>query len=333
MTSEHHIPHISEADLLGFDIKAQDIIEIVEHLIRGSQTGTVWSAPKAVIDPPDGRYIMATLAAMDDPPLVATKSLVLNEENLGIGLPQINSLVTLLHGVTGVPLATIDGNWITAIRTAGLSAVAARYMANEDASSVGFVGTGVQAQSHLKLLADMLPLQRIKVFGRGQKNIDFLCKSAVQLGLDAEVSDTAQNAVEGVDIVVTSVTHTGVTGAFLNAAWLSSGCFLSSVDLGLPWHKQSFSELDRLVIDDLNQEATLPNKLANADDIDGDLAGLISGEIKGRSSPGDRTAFVFRGHALGDLALSALAYQKFQESQKPDLGFPGASDDTSIMQS
>lgn len=312
MTSTHSIPHISEADLNGFDIKAYDIVMMIEQAIRGAEAGKVWAAPKAVIDPPDSRYIMATLGVMDEPPIVATKSLVLNEENLDVGLPQINSLVTLLHGVTGVPLATVDGNWITAIRTAGLSAVAAKYMANENATSIGLVGTGLQAQSHLKLFADMFPLARIKVFGRGQKNIDILCELGRQLGLDARVAETAQDAVQNVDLVVTSVTHTGVTGAFLDADWLSPGCFLSSVDLGLPWHTESFAKLDRVIIDDLIQEATLPNKLVNPDDVDGDLSRLITGKVTGRSSDDDRTAFVFRGHALGDLALSALAYQKYQ---------------------
>ena len=312
MTSTHTIPHISEADLNGFDIRAHDIIAMIEQAIRGAEAGTVWAAPKAVIDPPDSRYIMATLGVMDEPPVVATKSLVLNEENLDVGLPQINSLVTLLHGVTGVPLATIDGNWITAIRTAGLSAAAAKYMANPKAASIGFVGTGLQAQSHLKLFADMFPLARINVFGRGQKNIDILCGLGRELGLDARVAETAQDAVQDVDLVVTSVTHTGVTGAFLDADWLSARCFLSSVDLGLPWHTQSFGKLDRVIIDDLVQEETLPNKLARPEDIDGDLSGLITGKVTGRSGNDDRTAFVFRGHALGDLALSALAYQKYQ---------------------
>ncbi len=312
MTSTHSIPHISKADLNGFDIKTRDIISMIEQAIRGAEAGKVWTAPKAVIDPPDSRYIMATLGAMDEPPIVATKSLVLNEENLDVGLPQINSLVTLLHGVTGVPLATVDGNWITAIRTAGLSAAAAKYMANENATSIGFVGTGLQAQSHLKLFADMFPLARVKVFGRGQRNIDILCELACGLGLDARVAETAQDAVQDVDLVVTSVTHTGVTGAFLDADWLSPGCFLSSVDLGLPWHTESFAKLDRVIIDDLIQEVTLPKKLVNPDDVDGDLSRLITGKLTGRSSDDDRTAFIFRGHALGDLALSVLAYQKYQ---------------------
>lgn len=311
--SAHHIPHISESDLLGMAITASDIIQMIECVIRGSAAGEAWAAPKAVIDPPDSRYIMATLAVLNDPPIVATKSLVLNEENLDVGLPQINSLVTLLHGVTGVPLATVDGNWVTAVRTAGLSAVAAKHLARPDASSIGFVGTGLQAQSHLKLFAEMFPLKRVQVFGRGQKNIDILCELAGELGLDAEVSATAQEAVEGVDLVVTSVTHTGVTGAFLDAGGLAPGSFLSSVDLGLPWHTESFAGLDNLVIDDLAQEATLPNKLANPDDIDGDLSGLVEGSSTGRRTHEERTAFIFRGHALGDIALSALAYQKFQE--------------------
>jgi ornithine cyclodeaminase/alanine dehydrogenase len=306
------IPYYSEEDLNGLDIKAQEVVEILEKLIRCSENNTVLSAPKAVILPPDGRYIMATLAFMDEPPLVATKSLVLNARNTDIGLPQINGLVTLLHGETGIPVAIMDCNWVTAIRTAALSVTAAKYLAKPDSSSMGFIGCGVQAQSHLKLFADMFPLQGINVFGRGQKNIDALCESASVLGLKSEVCETAQQAVESVDLLVTSVTHTDVSGPFLNADWLRSGSFAAIVDLGVPWHKDSFSTLDRLIIDDLEQEASLPNKLANPADVHGDLSALVMQNVSGRSKQDERTAFVFRGHALGDLALSALAYGKFK---------------------
>lgn len=309
MTMTSPIPHLSADTLAGFDISAHDAIAMIEKLIRGSEAGTVWSAPKAVLTPPDGRYIMATLAAMDEPPLVATKSLVLNERNLARGLPQINSLVTLLHGQTGVPLATIDGNWVTAVRTAALSAVAAKYMAKPDARSIGFVGAGVQAQSHLGAFVDLFPIERIKIFGRGQPNIDALGAAAAKGGLAVSVCQTAQEALQAVDLVVTSVTHTGVNGPFLDAGWLSPGCHAAIVDLGVPWHKESFAALDRLVIDDLAQEASLPNKLANPADVHGDLAGLVHGRINGRTDAADRTAFVFRGYALGDLALAALAFR------------------------
>lgn len=325
----HLIPHLSEDDLIALDVKAGDVTDMLEQLIKGAKADRVWSAPKAVITPPDGRYIMATLATMDledvgqnsgSEPLsfVATKSLVLNAKNSDIGLPQINSLVTLLNGQTGVPLATMDGNWVTAIRTAGLSALAAKYMAKSDAKSVGFVGTGVQARSHLKLFSEMFPLERIKIFGRGQKNIDLLSQEAEKFGLETEVCMTARQAVQDVDLVVTSMTHTSVKEPFLDANWLANGCHLSSVDLGVPWFKQSFKSLDQIVIDDLEQEVTLPNKLVDADDISGDLASLVTGlggnQSHGRANLDMRTAFVFRGHALGDLALAVLAYLKFRGS-------------------
>jgi len=314
------IPYLSEETLDKLQINARETIEILEALISGNEEGTVWSAPKAVISPPDGRYIMATLAVMSNPPLVATKSLVLNDRNVAAGLPQINSLVTVLNGETGIPLATIDGNWITAIRTAGLTAVAAKYLANGDAKSAGFIGSGVQARSHLKLFSQMFPLARIKVFGRGQRNIDALCRYAETLGLPSQVCVTAKETVQNVDIVVSSVTHTAVSGPFLDADWLAPGCFAASVELGVAWHKDSFSRLDRLFIDDLKQEETLPNKLAHPEDVDGDLAELITDKTSGRTDTCDRTAFVFRGHALGDLALSALAYRKYQgalENREP----------------
>lgn len=307
------ISYLSESDLDALGITTQDVISALEHAIRESGRQQVWSAPKAVIQPPDGRYVMATLAVMNDPPLIATKSLLLNARNSEIGLPQINSIVTLLHGETGLPEGAMDGNWVTAVRTAGLSAVAAKHMANPDCETAGFVGTGVQARSHLQAFTDMFPLKSIKVSGRGTANIDALCSMARSLGLQAEVCDTPRKAVEGVDLVVTSMTHTSVEAPFLDANWLKAGCFLTAVDLGATWHRESFAAFDCLAIDDLAQEATMEAKLADPAHVSGDLAGLIDGRFKGRSAKADRTAFVFRGHALGDLAVAALAWTTSQE--------------------
>jgi ornithine cyclodeaminase/alanine dehydrogenase len=253
--------------------------------------------------------MMAALAAMDSPPLLAVKTIVLNPSNPDRGLPQINGLVTMLDSETGLPAAILDGNWVTAVRTAGLSAVAARHMANDASESVGFVGCGVQARSHLRAFAQMFPLERIKLFGRGQANKDELADTAKELGLSAEVCRTGQEAIEDVDLVVTSITVTGGPEPFLDASRMKTGAFAAITDLGVPWHGDSFAALDRVAIDDLEQEAALPNKLCDPSFVSGDLTGLVLGRFRGRSSTSDRTAFLFRGHALGDLAVSVLALQ------------------------
>jgi ornithine cyclodeaminase/alanine dehydrogenase-like protein (mu-crystallin family) len=314
MKTATNIPYLSQETLAGLGITTNDVIESIEALIRGSAQDTVWNAPKAVIITADGRYMMAALAAMDKPSLLAVKTVVLNPRNSDKGLPQINGLVTMLDSETGLPVAILDGNWITAVRTAGLSAAAAKYMAKKDSAVAAFIGCGVQAKSHLRAFADLFPLQRIKVFGRGQANIDGLRRLAEELGLSSEACESGRDAVEGADLLVTSVTYSGQLEPFLDADWLAPGCFAAITDLSAPWDKESFSAFDRITIDDMEQEAALPNKLVALDYVTGDLSGLILGKFKGRGSPDDRTAFIFRGHALGDLALAALALRKFGEA-------------------
>jgi ornithine cyclodeaminase/alanine dehydrogenase-like protein (mu-crystallin family) len=314
MNASTTIPYLSDEVLSGLGITTSDVINVIETFIFGVANETVWSAPKAVILPPDGRYMMATLAAADDPALLVVKTVVLNPRNPDRGLPQINGLVTMLDSETGLPVAILDGNWITAVRTAGLSAVAAKHMANPNSSIAAFVGCGVQARSHLKAFADMYPLNEIRLFGRGQANIDVLCKLAEELGLPSKICSSGEDAVKNADLIVSSVTLTGQFDPFLNANWLSPGCFAAITDLGVPWHKESFYAFDQITIDDMAQEAALPNKLADPEYVTGDLSELVLGKFKGRNQADDRTAFIFRGHALGDLALAALAFRRFSET-------------------
>ncbi|HXV23377.1 MAG TPA: ornithine cyclodeaminase family protein [Alphaproteobacteria bacterium] len=310
MCAAESIPYLSEKALARLGITTSEVIESIEALIFGSARSTVWSAPKAVILPEDGRYMMAALAAADDPALLAVKTVVLNPRNPNRGLPQINGLVTLLDSDTGLPAAILDGNWITAVRTAGLSAVAAKHMARPGSSVLAFIGAGVQARSHLAAFADMYPLEEIRIFGRGPDNIERLRQTANASGKSAIVCASGKEAMTGADLIVSSVTYSATLEPFLDADWLKPGSFAAITDLAAPWKKDSFAALDRIVIDDVQQEAALPNKLAPPDLITGDLTGLVLGKFKGRARDDERSAFIFRGYALGDLALSALAYRK-----------------------
>ena len=308
-----HIPYLSETELAALGIRTADVITAIEEAIRGVHSGRVWSAPKAVILPGDGRYMMAALAAMDEPSYLTVKTVVLNPDNPEQGLAQINGLVTMLDSKTGLPVAILDGNWITAVRTAGLSAVAAKYLANPASTSVGFVGCGVQARSHLQAFSEMFPLTRIQYFGRGEVNKTRLAQCAQALGLTAQECESGQAAIEGVDLVVTSITPTGNPPPFLDAKTMQAGVFAALTDLGVPWHSESFAAMDTVIIDDVAQEATQERKLCRPQDIDGDLAGLVLGQAASRARAAQRCAFLFRGHALGDLALSVLALSRYSQ--------------------
>lgn len=313
MTTPDTIPYLSQETLENLGLTTQEVIESIEDLITGCAANSVWSAPKAVIMPGDGRYMMAALAAANEPPFLAVKTVILNPRNSDRGLPQINGLVTMLDSDTGLPAAILDGNWITAVRTAGLSAVAARRMAREDSSVAAFVGTGVQARSHLTAFADLFPLKQVRIFGRGQANIDQLCEFAESLSLKPVCCASGEEAIAEADLVVTSITFSADVKPFLDAGCLRRGAFAAITDLAAPWVKDSFSKLDQIVIDDLEQEAALPNKLVAPEHVSGDISGLVLGKVEVRGHADDRNAFIFRGHALGDLALSSLALQRSRD--------------------
>ena len=300
--------YLDEADLSRLPIHTDEVVESLEHLVRREGEASLWTPSKTSVTLPDGRYLMAGVAAVDDPPVMAVKSLVLNPANPDRGLPQINATVTVLDSNTGLPLAVMDGNWITAVRTAGLSALAASRLANPDASSIAFIGCGVQARAHLRAFADRFPLAEMRAFGRGAANRDTLCAAGEERGLRAVASATGQDAIEGADLVVTTVTLSTDTPPFLDARGMKPGSFAAVTDFVAPWLRESLGAFDRIVTDDLAQPLIEP------DLFDGDLHAVLAGEIPGRQDATERTAFIFRGPSVADLALAALVYRKAREA-------------------
>ena len=308
------LPFLSSAVLDRLAISTFEIVGEIERQIVGQRKGEVWCAPKATVLPGDDRYIMATLGVASEPGVIATKSLLVNPRNAERGLATLNSLITLLDAETGLPLALVDGNWVTEKRTAGLSAVAARRLARNDSSSAAFIGCGVQARGHLGAFADLFPLKEIRAFGRGATNRDALCRLAQSRGIDAVPCDTAKAAIEGADIVVTTIPLVPEPVPFLDAHWLKAGSFVAMTDLALPWLPETLPRFDRIVIDDLAQEAAMSKAMISPELVAGDLAGLVCGDVAGRQSASDMTAFAFRGMAVGDLAVAALAYVRAKAS-------------------
>ena len=288
----------------------------MEHLIGMQAEGRAWTAPKTNVTASSDRFMMATLAAADDPPYMAVKALLINPANPERQLSAINSSITLLDSRTGLPVAVMDGNWVTGVRTAGASAIVAKRLANADSSVLALIGCGVQAHSHLLAFSELFPLREVRAFGRGSKNRDALCHAAGKLGLEAVASNSAKDAISGADIVISSLPLVPKVEPFLDANWLKDGAFISSTDQALPWKAESLRVFDRIIIDERNQEATMAEPMLDPELVDGDIAELVNEKVHGRSGQKERTAFVFRSVALGDLAVSALAYEKARSCEK-----------------
>ena len=110
------------------------------------------------------------------------------------------------------------------------------------------------------------------------------------------------------DIVVITTSVVPRTAPFLDAAWLAPGSFAAMVDLGLSWHAESLTGLDPVVTDDIAQAGT--ENLAYAKPYDGEVAGLVSGEMPARLTDQERTGLVFAGLGLVDVAVAAAVCER-----------------------
>ena len=302
------IARLTDADLAGLGLTPGEIADAIETALVQKSEDRLHTAPKAALLPGGGRYMMSTLAVGDDG-LTVVKTVTVSPENPARGLPSINGAIQVYDAETGLLKAVLDANWITAVRTAGLSAVAARRLADPASKTIAFVGTGVQAISHLDAFLPMFPLDRVFGIGRGRRNLDNLAERARNLGLSAEIDATPETALREADLIVTSVTLDYTIEPFLDARWLKPSAFAAITDLTIPWRPESLDAFGTIVVDDLEQERTAPRPMVAAERIAGDLTDLVTGRIA-RGGPDRPAAFAFRGISLGDYAVTALALRR-----------------------
>ncbi|MEQ8651828.1 MAG: ornithine cyclodeaminase family protein [Kiloniellales bacterium] len=305
---------LSEAALGDLGLSTLEIVDAIEAAIRTEAAGGVWTAPKSALLPGDGRYLMTTLSAADRPRLSVVKDVMVSPRNPDRGLPGIDGTIVVHDSETGQLRAVIGARWITAVRTAGLSAVVARRLANPASRAIAFVGCGVQARSHLEAFAALFPLAEVRAYGRGTQNVERLCALARDMGMEAKAAASPREALEGADLVVSSVTLSFEIEPFLDARWLKPGAFAAITDMALPWMPEGLSAFDSIIIDDERQEASSPKRMVGAELVTGEITALVSDALDCRFDPAKRAAFTFRGLAIGDFAIACLAYEKARDT-------------------
>ena len=303
------IRYLSRHDVERLAVSTREIADRLETLLVAERADDAWEAPKSSIAPGGGRFSLALLSAAREPSLSVLKTVGLSPDNAARGLPHIGGVIVVHEGASGLPIAILDAEHITAVRTAAISLVAARRLARAESRSIGFIGCGVQAGSHLDALASELPIEHIVAFSRRRESAEALCARARAAGIAGRVADDAGDAMTAVDIVVSSIPDQPGLRPFLDAGRLAPGAFAIGVDLGRSWMSETFSAFDRVAVDDLRRHADTP--LVTTVPVDTDLVTLI-GESR-RTDRGARTAFMFRGVGLGDLAAASICLDRARD--------------------
>lgn len=311
MTLGRDILYLCDADVRATDLSLAEVEAAVEAVFAAKAAGRAVMKPKLSLHAPGGALFLASAGVLDAPAVSGVKWVGVADAAAS-GLPHIAGTVLLNDAASGMPLAILDARWITGVRTAAITAVAARRLARSESARIGFIACGLQARAHLAALRRHFPLATVRAYSRRLDTAEKFVEEARAQGLAAEAVEDPRDAVAGMDIVVTSTPVVPRTEPFLDAAWLGAGSFAAMVDLGLSWISASLPALDLVVTDDIAQAGS--ERLAYSEPYHGEVAGLVAGSLTGRESPAQRNALVFAGLGLADVAVAAAVYERAKET-------------------
>ncbi|WP_439889285.1 ornithine cyclodeaminase family protein [Pseudomonas sp. MBLB4123] len=307
---QHALPWASLIEALSAIFAREDVCSPVRHHhgieVPGEPTATLLLMPAWI----EGEY-------------VGVKQVNVFPGNNARHLPGLSSHYMLSCGQSGQPLALLDGNELTARRTAAASALASRFLSREDASSLLMIGAGRMGRRLIPAHMSVRPIQTVRVWDRNAAASTALVAELRSSGIDAQVCHEAQlqEAAGEADIIscATLATEPVVLGD-----WLKPGAHLDLVGSFTP----SMRETDNvamqrcaLFVDTkagaLSETGDLIMPIREgaigADKILAELAELCRGQHGGRAAlaNADQAVTLFKsvGDSREDLAAAILAYR------------------------
>lgn len=314
---------LTEADVARL-LPPADLIDAMSTALTKFSAGEVLQPVRTVLSVgPQKAFFGLMPAYVAEPPQLGAKIVTVFGDNHSRGLPSHMATILLLDPDTGALIALMDGRYITEARTAAVSAVSARHLARPDASTLAVLGSGVQARSHLEMLAMVRPLREVRVWSpRADSRERFVRDVQPHSAAVVSAAPTAEAAVRGADLIVLV---TSSPTPVLDDAWVTPGAHVMAIGACRPDQREMDPALvarSRLVVDSraaaLVESGDVVLAIAEgrfaAGHVLGELGEVVRGSVVGRQTLDDVTVFKSLGLAVEDVAAADLVYRRAVET-------------------
>ena len=301
-----------------------DLIAAMESALAKFSAREVLQPVRSVLTVgPTRAYFGLMPAYLPSPASLGAKLVTVFGENHKRGLPSHLATILLLDPETGALQAIMDGRYITEARTAAVSAVSTRFLANPDASTLAIIGSGVQARSHLEAYQLVRQLKQVRIWSpKPRSREQFVDDMSDHVPVPIVAAETAEAAVRGADLIVLV---TSSPTPVIEDAWVSKGAHVVCVGACRPNQQEMPPALvarSRLYVDSkaaalLESGDVVMNiaaKLFDESHIRGELGELVLGRVAGRASADDVTVFKSLGMAVEDVVAADLVFRRASES-------------------
>lgn len=287
-----------------------DTVAVLEQAFGAMADGLAVNLPRSRIMLADGVLNMLAAAA-PTLGLLGFKTYTAFREG-------VRFVVMLFSAQDGQLLAIIEADWLGRMRTGGTSALATKYLARHNATTVGLIGTGNQAMTQLMGICAVLNITTVYAYSRRPQACKIFCDEMTKvLGTQVIPVGSPRQAVEAADILITA---TSSPEPVLQGEWLRQGCHINAIGSNWPTKREiDLSTLQRsfLIVTDSRDQAheEAGDFIIPADEglfdwsrVD-ELSNVVGAHGPQRESPENITLYKGLGIALEDIATAAHVYQ------------------------
>jgi ornithine cyclodeaminase/alanine dehydrogenase-like protein (mu-crystallin family) len=289
-----------------------ELLSALEEGFKALSAGQLNIPPRNQAVAPKG--VLVGMPAYMPGKLMSVKLVSVFHENHTQNIPDHQATITLFDSETGSPTAFMDGEYITAMRTAAGAMISVEQLARKDSKTIAIIGAGVLGHAHLKMIGTLGGIEKVLIASNDVSK----ARALTARTSNALAVDSIQEAVSQADVICLC---TSSIEPVLKREWLKQGVHISSVGYRPPG-----GELPRDLIE--NSRIFVESKVAFSDPPVGcsELQGLNPesgtelGEVllkakAGRKSEKETTIYKSMGHAMEDLVAANLVYQKAIEKK------------------
>ena len=316
-TPDHGTLILTRSDVREL-LDVAECIEAVERAFRLHGTGEAPAPAVASVHVANGVFHVKAgmLPVGDGEYFVAKTNANFPGNPARLGLPTVQGTLVLCDADRGMPLAMMDANEITALRTAAASAVAAKYLARKDATVLAVIGCGLQGYQHVRALSLGRQISRVSLYDARSDAAQRLAERiALEFHVPVTIAPSVAAAVEDAGACVTCTTST----EFLLDD-VAPGTFVAGVGVDSERKRELAPQLlrrSKLVVDVLAQCAAFGDLhhaidagVMTREDVHAELGAVVAGLRPGRESDDEVIVFDSTGMALQDVAAAALVYER-----------------------
>ena len=313
---------ISKTDLLDNNFcNMKEAMQIIEKTLIDNKNGNIIMPNKTslILDENTQSRINCMSAVLLNEKVSGVKWISVMPQNpIKYNIPNVNGVIILSNIENGLPLAFMDGTLCTNLRTAAIGGIAAKYLANKDAETIGFIGSGEQAKNHLIAMKTVLPNLKIcKVSSKSSDSEGNFIKCMKEKFPEMkfiQCNSNYENAIVDSDIIITA---TSGQDQILKAKWIKKGAFYCHV-AGLEDEFDVPKIADKIVCDDWenvkHRKQTISvmyqKGMLKDEDIYANLVEIIAKEKLGREKKDEFIYFNSVGLAYIDIAIANEIYKK-----------------------